>query len=76
MKCCKVSISGMMHSHDCLDIPREYVYSFHQDSEDSEDDDIQTVHVPIMEQNEETESDHGTIVASDDSEDDNDEDSD
>lgn len=75
MKCCKVSISGMMHSHDCLDNPREYVYSFYQDSDDSDDDTIQTAHVPIVEQNEEPESDHGTMIASDDCKDDNDEDS-
>ena len=69
MKCCKVSISGMMHSHDCLDNPREYVYTFKIQSEDSDDDVIQTTHVPIMEQNQEPESDYGTEIASDEDED-------
>lgn len=70
MKCCKVSISGMMHSHDCLNNPREYIYSFYQDSDDSDDDVIQTAFAPTMEQNEETDSDHGTMIVSDDCEDD------
>lgn len=72
MKCCKVALSGMMHSHDCIHNPREYVYSFYLESEDSDSDAIQTVHVPIMEQNEEPESDYGTMIASDEEDDEED----